>query len=732
MGQVSDELGARVDLALYQSGLSTALNTAAAVTGPARRRAGFLDEGVPKSQAQPAYLVPFVRFEVRQQLELGDHYMRIHNADGSLVMVGGAPYEIVTPYGVGDLAGLRWMQANDVIYFTHLSSAIPPYVLQRQGDVTWVFLRLDVRNGPWRPENIDETFTLDISGLTGVVNIQASKPLFDALHVGALFRIRAAGGNPGLHTWGPDLDPLSYQLYLSDGKVYKTGVKISNLHTGTTPPVHDQGTVSDGNKPWTFIHDGAGVVRITAVTDSMNATGLVLATMPTSGDGNSSLPNMAIALPTTSFWSEGAWSDYRGWPQHVQETGDERIAFAGTRSEPGGFFETRSFGFGANFVDFKPGLGTGRVVDDDAIRRTIGGGADAVAWLAFASTMMVGTARKEYAFGGTSVDDPPTPASNAFRGLSGVGGASIKAAETHDGVVFVPRGNRGLNQIRLGADQGYGDQDLAIFARDLVAGRIAKIVWAPHPDKTLWVLLETGQLLHLLYDPRQNAFGFHVHALGGGFVVEDLSVLAGPDGRDTLWLTVVRVKDGVAQRRIWRQAPPWMKGDDLDQVYYLDGGKIYDGAPASVLGGFDFWAGETVRVYGDMGRIVVDAAVSAGGVVTLPDPVSKAYVGMRYRSRSETLPLDISGPGGTLGQEQRPTAVTVYLTDFVVGAVSFGGGALEPVGGTPWGVAPAPVSLVKRGNVGGKTDRRATVAFETDDCWPATLLAIAADVSSNA
>ena len=73
----------------------------------------------------------------------------------------------------------------------------------------------------------------------------------------------------------------------------------------------------------------------------------------------------------------------------------------------------------------------------------------------------------------------------------------------------------------------------------------------------------------------------------------------------------------------------------------------------------------------------------------------------------------------------------MFLTDAVEGRVRWNDGAGEPVGGQAWATTPTPRDIVQKAPVGGSSDRRPTVAFETDGPWPATLLAIRADVNAN-
>jgi len=110
--------------------------------------------------------------------------------------------------------------------------------------------------------------------------------------------------------------------------------------------------------------------------------------------------------------------------------------------------------------------------------------------------------------------------------------------------------------------------------------------------------------------------------------------------------------------------------------------------------------------------------------------VVKAVWGLRYTSFAESLPIDASGPGGTIGMKNRVVRVMVSLADYVHAAVSCGS-VLEENREEPWGLAPTPVAGVFEGSTGGDTGRNAVVRVETNDGWPLTLRAIRALVEAN-
>lgn len=740
MGAIDEDVHGRVDLQIYTDALGAAANFIPAVIGSARRRPGFADIGAPRDQDVAIRQIPFRRSIGDQlSLEFGDLYVRFRTAAGELVMDGAVPYEIESPYAAADLAGLRHTQSNDVIYLTHKSRLIRPRVLQRSGTLaasTWAFVDLTPRNGPWRNQNADLTKTIEASAIGPVGDVITLEANFDAFvdeHVGGLWRFKQNDGSPPVRSWIPDEAWGDWEICLSDGKVYRTP-DLTTVKSANTPPIHETGTVSDGQLDWEYLHDGAGIVRIESVVSPTEATATVIALLPavhtgTLTDKRADLPDLDIAFPPTPYWTEGAWSDLRGWPGDVAFTDDDRLMFSGTAETPGRWDATRNAGYGPDWADFKPALGTGRVEDDNAVRKTLEGGAEPIEWLRTAAYPMVGTKSKEYFVGGATPDESVTPAGTHIRMACEVGSSDVPPIVAFEGVVFVARGRRGLHYVKVDAATGREEKDLALFVEWLADRRIAEIAWAGKPDKILWIRTDDGGLISVTFDPRQNAFGWVEQPLAGGFLVESLLVIEGDDGRDTLQVGVYREKDGGPQRRIWRIQPRWRRGAALTTIRYLDGCVIHDAGTTTTLGGLAHLAGEEVRVFGDGGAFLETATVSAGGEVELAEPVNHAVTGLAYTSFIESLPLDAGGPAGTLGMKQRVLAVAVSMADCVDVKVSYAGGPPESMPATTG--AQTPRSHVFEAKVGGATGREPRIRAETNDVWPATLRNIRSTVDAN-
>lgn len=186
-GEFSPVMNARQDLQKYGSGLATMLNFYALPHGAAVNRPGTEFIAETKNSGKVARLVPF-QFSTEQAyaIEFGEGYCRFYR-NGGQVVSGGVPYEITTPYQEDELATLNFTQSADVLYIVH--PKYPPKVLSRTSDTNWAITNFAYHDGPFMPVNLVEATTITPSDITGEITLTASAAVFDAAHVGALFKL---------------------------------------------------------------------------------------------------------------------------------------------------------------------------------------------------------------------------------------------------------------------------------------------------------------------------------------------------------------------------------------------------------------------------------------------------------------------------------------------------------------------------------------------------------------
>lgn len=665
VGELGPDAWARSDLAQHSKGCILGWNMLARVAGPMGRRPGTWFVGLPKHADKAARLLPF-RSSVGDALllEFGDVYCRVWDVNGAPVMDGLSQVEFTTPWSEAQLAGLRWRQVGDVVYFCH-RDGLRPKTMTRTSNTSWAIVDTAFTDGPWRPENGDQAKTLALSGTTLTASGHAP---FTGAHVGSLWRLRKNDGNPGVLSWEPEEQDIpDNSRRLSNGRVYTRTGGIND--SGNTPPVHDGGAVLDGKAEWTFLHDGATVVRVTAFGSSASVTVAVLTGLVDDLDDG------------TYNWAEGAYSEARGWPTAFPALREERLALAAPAAEPDAVDFTRTAGFTPTKLDFKPGLGTGRVVDDDAVRRVVGDERNRIVWLEGTTFLMAGTVDGEYIITGATIDDPISPASNVARPISDYGSDDVKPVLVQGGLMFVAAGGETLVSIRMSPDQTMEDRDLSVVAEHIGQRGLAEVTWLKQPLNFAWIRLDDGGQATFTFHAKQAVEGWNRHGLaapapptldeplGGGLALESSCVVPGVKGRPRLFMLVSREKGGETQRMILRMAE---RSDRL----FLDCAEAYAGAATNSVSGLDHLAGETVTM---MAATEPDPAttpgtgwgqyegrtVSGAGAAALPESdgvevtATRIYAGLPFLSRWEGLPPDLSGPGSSAGRLVRYTHVNI-------------------------------------------------------------------------
>jgi hypothetical protein len=282
------------------------------------------------------------------------------------------PLEITSPYLTADILSLKFETSADVMFITH-----PSYEsrkLSRINHIVWTLEASDIKTGPFRSENDDTSKTIVASATTGTVTLTAAghSPFVTGTteghepsgtlatsksQTGALFKLVHATGTPSqagalvtnddtsTHTaldvpkgvtwdfttngtWGTAANSASVVLERSydSGTTYETLVTVTsaankNITTSGTEEfadaiyrarVSEEGGDASICSTQLSVRDTShvGIVEITSVTSPTVAIGTVLKTL-----GSTDL---------THRWSEGSFSNYRGWPIDVTISAEER------------------------------------------------------------------------------------------------------------------------------------------------------------------------------------------------------------------------------------------------------------------------------------------------------------------------------------------------------------------------------------------------------------------------
>ena len=494
--------------------------------------------------------------------------------------------------------------------------------------------------------------------------LTAATPTFDVDMVGSIFRLWEEGAKSGVTA--PPLGDANISVavgntYTFAGNVY--GVQsISGAHAWkyyTRVPDHDSGTmkVTDSAGRYflsDFLHSGYCIVRITAFTSSTQVSAEIV---------RYQLP-AAVVSNGTSYWAEGAWSDYRGYPRAIA-TYEQRLWLAGVAGDPNVVWSTKT-GIYESFED-------GTDDDDAIIYRVTSGQADVIRWLSAGRVLAAGTSQGEYAFAASNQNEAVTP-SNIKAVLQTTYGTSAAMPVRIGQAVLYPQRNGALtNNARKVrefsyeyAQDSFASVDLTVFAEHITGDGITEMAYQLEPDSIIWALRTDGSLPACTYERAQEVVAWHRHEIGGG-MVENIGVIPGASG-DDLWLKVERTVDSTTVHYIEILAQAFGDTDDTEDGIFMDASATYSGASTSTISGLWHLRGKAVLINND--GAMETGTVSATGTLTLENATTLAHIGIEYETVIETQALEAGAQAGTAqGQQGRISKVWVRLLNSLGGTV---------------------------------------------------------------
>ncbi len=587
-GELSSALGARVDLAKFSTGLRKAINIFIHAHGGASNRAGTEFIAEVKNSAHFAGMIPF-QFNTEQSyiLEFGNLYFRVIR-DGGLILDGGSPYEVVTPYAHSDLAELVFIQEADVMYITHPDYAVRK--LSRFADDDWT---LEV-----------VTFAPKMTKPTGV----------------------AASVVTG-----------------SGATTYRYVVSAVSDATGeeslpTAPVSVNNNLLTSGNKnrvSWSA-HPDAG--RYIVYREDNGVFGYIGGTSGLSLDDDNIVPDLADTPQTARNPFDGA-GNYPRCSTFVEQ----RLAFASTRNDPQACWLSQS----ANYENF--GYSQPSKASDAVTFRIKAKQVNEIRSMLALKGLMILTSGAEWVVSGGSQSDAITPSSVKIDNQGYRGAARVQPIVVGNTVLFAQaRGGVVRDFSYEFAQDGFVGRDLTILARHLFKNKNIKAwAYAQAPDSIAWVVLDDGSLVSLTYMKEHEVWAWTRHQSGpdDDAIFEDVVCIA--DGNeDVPYFIVNRTIDGTRKRYIERLHT--REFETVADAFFVDCGLTYEGAPVTKLTGLDHLNGQEVVALAD-GNVVRGLTVGpvTGGIgVMLKNSASKIHIGLPYEATLETLNLDLGQVAG--------------------------------------------------------------------------------------
>lgn len=650
-GVLAPEMDGRPDLPEYYRGCRALTNFYVKPQGGAFKRPGFVHIGEVGTSADSTRLVGFVTATTAYVLEFGDYEMRVWK-DGAIVNDGASPYTLTTPYAKADVFDLVFAPRGQVIYHP----SYEPRKLATTADTTWTLTAASFQYGPFLDENEDTTLTITPSGTTGSITLTASSSLFNANHVGSLWKMThyvdeakisgkfystqntawlSVEGDYELRVTERWAGIMILQRTEDGGTTVKDVKSWRRASPSTTPIVYKNTETEEGveyrlNFTWYGTDPDSpalfdelyklthrcqyqlsvkdtwqtGIVRITGYTSATEVSATVLNTLG--------------AAEATHRWYEGSWSADQGYPT-CGTIHESRLVGANTTEQPMGFWAGQSFKRIGDVRTMYPGTEA-----DEAITR---GEVDLkghhkILWAYSLWVLLLGTDGGILKVVGPGADAAITPTDCNFIPQSGVGSAALQPVEIAGNVVYAGRDSKHVYELEYSDDtKKYNPEHLTKYAEHITGDGIVDWAFQQQPYPILWAVTSGGDLIGLTRDRQEDLIAWHKHTTDGNF--ESVAVIPAST-RDEVWVIVNRTVNGSTMRCVERMASFELADSQRDHIY-VDGSTTWDGGAAVTV--------TDVSVASGTGRVTVTAAghgfsngytvkfASVGGCTALNDKV---------------------------------------------------------------------------------------------------------------
>jgi len=437
----------------------------------------------------------------------------------------------------------------------------------------------DITGPPNEAPPANVTDWIEVFSFTGRnVSLIASAAIFNVLQIGGHFRITYFRSSVGLNdTFGTVF--ASRPIVIIGGYTFVThgswngtveiqrsedgGTTFDTMHTYTS--TNDRNVIqtfteleadiqfrvvmtehTTGQMNWDLTPDVArvsGIVKITAFSNDQLVTADIIETLSN--------------VEATDMWSEGSWSDYRGWPETIAFY-EERLVFGGTAHQPLTLWLSKT----NDFETMRAGI-----FDDDSIIFNLASDKiNKLQWLQAQESLIIGTSGSEWRLAAARAEDPLTPTNVIARRQSTNGSDNVQGLFIGDSILFVQRTGRKLRELSFQFERvGYISPDITIQSEHITEGGMVETGYAESHSKIYWVVLGNGELLSFTYDPLQEVLAWARHVTDGDF--ESIAIVPGTD-EDQVHVAVNRTINGTTERHI--EILQLIGYTDRDDSWFLD------------------------------------------------------------------------------------------------------------------------------------------------------------------
>jgi len=610
--------------------------------------------------------------------------------------------ELPAPWAEADLGLIRIDQSGDVIF-----AACTNYTqrrIERRAARSWSIVQYLANDGPLRVPNTGP-ITFTPAALSGNTTLTASAAYFRSTHApstnnaGALFRVTSGGQTVTQSVTAQNQFTNAIQVE-GVGTQRTFTITVDEDAAGAATFTLQRSLESDTG-PWTDIQQWTADVTTTNTDgldnqiawyrlgvktgDYVNGThtvtlnytvGFTDGICRVTGFTSSTVVNVEVlqdfgGTAATDDWTEGEWSDFRGWPSSVAFH-EGRLWWAGKDK------------FNGSVSDAFDSYDENVEGDSGPISRSIGSGpVDNINWLLSLQRLIGGGDGAEHSARSSSFDEIMTPTNFNLKQASTQGSARVNPIKIDSDGIFVHRNGTKVFEISYANDRSaldYASVDLTQLVPEIGEPSITRTAAQRQPDTRLHFVRSDGTVAMLVFDRTENTLCWCEIETDG--LIEDVVVLPGTI-EDAIYYVVKRTINGATVRYLEKMAKQSeCIGGALCKL--ADSFVTYSGPATSTITGLSHLEGEEVVVWADGIDIGTDNSGSVsewifnfnvnGGQVDLGTATaSNVVVGLPYRARWRNSKMAIAAALGTsLTMPKKVNGLGAVLADVHAGGLFFG------------------------------------------------------------
>jgi len=661
-----------------------------------------------------------------------------------------------------DPDALRFAQSIDVMY---VASGQRQYRIERRDDHSWSVVQYVSDDGPFAAYRTSPV-RLKPGATSGNTTLTADKPFFRQSHIGALFRLFHDGQIVVQGLAGEDqyTDPIRVTGIHTDAYSDRNfGYSISGTFSGTLKLYRSVDGEDFGYREYASVTTGSPQTVTTdedsnaivwyriGFAEGQYTSGEAAVGLSYLGGGGFGICRViGYTSPTqvdieilrpfrnrnyTADWREGEWSDARGWPTAVALT-EGRLWWGGQDK----YWGSVSDAF--NSFDEEVEGDAGPVLKTIAID-----GANQIVSLLPLTRLLALTDGSEVSIRSSSFDEPLTPTNATAKPISTYGSAPVDAVKVDGRGMFVNKALTALMEVVYSVEAGdFLTSDMSRLCSTFFASGIRSVAVQRQPDTRIWVVMNDGSLMSILYEPQQEVIAFAPIETEGRF--EDVEVLPARD-QDRVYFIVNRGTSSDI-RYIEKMAR------DVDalpgsQAMVMDCFKAGTQTASTTISGAAHLSGRSVKVWADGAPITETVVIEGdeivrpklfpvdvfGNINGLPVPVTNYVYGLPYEARYKSARLAYGAvSGAALVMKKRVNDLGLILSDYVRPGFRHGRDFehLDPLPILKGGVTAQNVNLGAVDDEGpvvfdGQWDTDSRVCFTAE--WPVSVLGMVFSVEAN-